>query len=449
MSIDLTKEQKAHIQNTIREHIGAGRTFIPGSLRALFLVMLGIGVATAAAGLAGFGEQRVWLAIHTNTIFWSGLSFIGVLFTALMQLTRGVWGRHLKRLSEALAAFLPISLVLFATLQFGAEHIFPWVNNPAKEHWLNLPRVFGMNLTSIGVLYLLGFILLYRSIRLDTGVARDRYSFYVTDFAKLFIRNWKGVQAETERNQKILGFISPMIAILYALVFTFVAFDFIMSLDPYWYSTLFGGYFFATSFYLGLGLIATLGHFARLKYGLSEVLPDRIFHDAGKLFFAFCLVAAYFFWSQYKIIWYGNLPEEIPFVMMRFHYAPWCYLSYTAMAMVFFIPFLSLIPRKNKINSNTFPLIYSVVFLGIYLDRFIQVYPSIYGRSLQIGLWEVGVSLGFFGLFFTVYALFLSQFPFFAVGDPMVRSQHEGVYDWDVDEWMQDLSYEREVRSEA
>jgi len=176
----------------------------------------------------------------------------------------------------------------------------------------------------------------------------------------------------------------------------------VMSLEPHWSSNLFGGYFFLTALYMGTAAVIVLNVLLRRRLGLEEQINSERFHDAGKVLFAFCLLSADFFWSQFLVIWYGDLPEEISFILHRIQHDPWVALSYTVLFGGFVLPFVILINRRVKQIPLTIGIIGLLVLIGGFAERVLLVIPSLNpvpGTAFPIGLEEILISLGFFGLY--------------------------------------------------
>lgn len=412
-------EQGQSKEELIREFIAKGEDLFCGSTKVLFVVALVVGIAAMVLGFLFF-PQRAWLALHVNTIFWTCLSFGGIVLSAAAQITSGKWIRTVKRFGESTSAFLPIGFVLFIVIfALGAGHVFPWHENPVagKEWWLSLGRVATFDLIALAVLMGLTFAFLYYALRADVGVAKEKYQYYTQDLAHYLVRGWEGTETEVARSQKNMSILAPLIAIGYGLVLSVVAFDLIMSLDPHWYSTLFGGYFFVANFYCGLAFTGIIAATAWKRFNLGSILTEDVFHDLGKMVFAFSIATTYLFWSQFMIIWYANLPEELPFVMKRIYEYPWRPFALAAIIGYFVLPFLLLIFKNNKTRPLVFKAICFIPFTAIILERFVLVYPSIFSSS-TLGIFEVAVTLGFAGLFGLCMVGFLSQFPALSVGDP-------------------------------
>jgi hypothetical protein len=198
-------------------------------------------------------------------------------------------------------------------------------------------------------------------------------------------RNFVGLDAERARADYLLRRLTPILLVAYCLVFSLFAFDLIMPLDPHFYSTLFGGYFFVTTLYAGIAMLSVL-----LAWWISRAPQlDGWFskdarHQLGKLTFGFAMLYGLVFWSQYLVFWYGNLPEEIPFVILRQNYMPWKLLSYTMLFLVLLIPFAVLISAEVKKKPRAMGFIGSLILLGMWLERYVLVVPSLWGGSPHV-----------------------------------------------------------------
>ena len=277
----------------------------------LFLSGLGAFIFALSSGIA----QRAWQAYLVNFVFWAGLSFGAVLFSPVLNMANATWGRPMKRLAEAFSAYLPVSFCLFCVLYAGRSEVFPWVHGSVegafKQAWLQTRFVFARNGCGLAILTLLCLALVYYSVKGDrrweaAGEAEGRASG-----EKASPPGW--------RAQKIL---SPIIGIAYAFVLSLVAFDLIMSLDPRWYSTLFGGYYFVGSFYSGIVALYLLSLALGDRPELKEYFHPRQFHDMGSFVMAFTLFTGYLFYAQFVVIWYANIPEETHYLIRRFTLAP-------------------------------------------------------------------------------------------------------------------------------
>jgi Ni/Fe-hydrogenase subunit HybB-like protein len=381
--------------------------------RTLMLICLVLTLAGAVAfviGVSGAHPGRAWQAYLVNFVFWTGLSSGALLFSAVLTMTSARWGRPLKRLAEALGAFLPLAFVLFWVLYWGKDLIFPWIQEPipAKAAWLNVGFLFLRDGLALLVLAGVGTALVWVSVRRDLVPDRPAATAPVHP------------PAETDRALVILA---PVYGICYAFLLTLLAFDLIMSLSPHWFSALFGAYYFMGSFYTGLAAVMLLGVIASRRMGLGSVIGRPQFHDLGKLIFAFCVVTADFFFTQFFVQWYGNLPEETEFIIHRIYYAPWETVAWAVLIVCFAVPFILLLSRKLKTMPTFMFALCSLILAGMWLERFFLVSPSIWKEhELPLGVSEVLITAGFFGAAALCTLLFLRRFPALPWGDPFFRS---------------------------
>jgi hypothetical protein len=391
----------------------------------LFVLLVLTGVVTFVTGIQGPQAQRTWQVYLVNFVFWTGLASGAVLFVAILNLTNARWARPIKRLAEAPGAFLPVALILFSVLYHGRGEIFPWIEHPVegKEAWLRVEFLFARDGLGLFMLTAVAMALLYFSLRGDMrvisrGVQADRGNETPTD--KEGGAQEKALVNRSWRAQNIL---SPVLAVLYALVLSLIAVDLIMSLDPHWYSTLFGAYYFVGSFYTALAALVIMTGLYRNVPGLRGLLISKHFHDLGKLLLGFCVLTGDFFYSQFLVIWYGNLPEDAQYVILRVRHCPWEPLAWIVLVVCFAVPFVALLSRRIKMSPGPMMALAGVILIGMWLERLLLVAPSIWdGATLPIGLTEVIITGGFFGVMALTVMLFLTRFPLLPVSDPLFVS---------------------------
>jgi hypothetical protein len=223
--------------------------------------------------------------------------------------------------------------------------------------------------------------------------------------------NWK--------RQRIL---SPILGILYAFVLTLTGFDLVMSLDRHWYSTLLGGYFLVGCFYSAVTALYLFSLIIAKKDVLKDHLLSRHFHDLGKLVLAFCVFTGYLFYAQFLTIWYGNVPEETRYVILRVKLTPWEPLAWVILTMVFALPFIVLLGRRTKLKRLAMMLLSLMIMIGMWLERFILVAPSLWKKeSIPLGLMEILVTAGYLGIVGLCITEFLKRVPTLPVSDPLFR----------------------------
>jgi Ni/Fe-hydrogenase subunit HybB-like protein len=389
----------------------------PSDHRTHPLPLMRIFAGLAAAGGLVFitvaltgNPARAWQAYLLNFLFFSAIAQGAVLFSALMHTVKAKWSAPLTDVAESFSAFFPVSILLFVLLFLGSRHVFPWLHQDlhGKEVWLNVPFLFGRDLFGLCLLYGLGLAFLYH--RLYFSLKARGASGPV---GRRLLARWEKHPPNEDRLAGRMTVFGILYMLAFALVLSLVGYDLVMATDPHWYSTLFGAYCFVKSVYIGFGALIVLGAVLHLNPGNGYRLRENQFHDIGKLFFAFCLVWADFFYAQFIVIWYGNIPEETAYVIARTMTAPWSALAWTVFIGCFVAPFLILLNRRIKTRPKAMTVICLAVMTGIWLEHFLLLGPSFHHDvgHLPLGWVEAAVAVGFFGLLAAAIAGYFRQFP--------------------------------------
>lgn len=354
-----------------------GRSLMIGSAIAgaagLFLTLIGVLTNPRDALLAYLVAFAYWIFM-----------VLGALALVMANHTAGArWNVVVRRISESIAAPIPIFLVLFLPLLLGARHVWSWVAPEAvgkefaeeihhKAAWLNLPFFAVRLLLYFGVWTLLAWLLRSWSLAQDDD----------------------GAVTWTQKMRKL----SPGGLIALALTLTFASFDWIMSLSPLWYSTIFGLYVFAGGFVgsLALTCIVVTG----IRSGtepLARLITVEHQHNLAKLLLAFVAFWAYMGFSQYMLIWAGNLPEEIPFITIRSH-GPWRALGILLILGHFALPFLLLLSRDLKRRTGPLAAVSAWLLVVHYLDVYWLVMPTWHVNDLGFHWTHLTSLIGIGGL---------------------------------------------------
>jgi len=376
----------------------------------VFFVLVAIGVAAFVFGLTSQHPERAWQAYLINFLLWSAIAQGAVLFSAVMHMTNARWSGPLSGLSESFAAFFPISYILFLVLFLGRAHIFPWLHEDlhGKEVWLNIPFLFTRDCIGLLILYIFGFGYLFNALQLKLDPNQPRGKLRQSIF-EAWQRNHRNPE-EIKRRMTVWG---GLYILAFALVLCLIGFDLVMSMDPHWISTLFGAYHFVKAFFIGLGALIILAAIIRLKQGEMSGIKANHFHDIGKLFFGFCLLWADFFYVQLMVIYYGNIPEETHYVIVRTMLAPWNKLAWTVFIVCFVGPFFILLRQGIKTKPVFMMIICSVVIIGIWLEHLLLLGPALShdAQAIPLSLSDGLISLGFLGLMAFAVGYFLRIFP--------------------------------------
>ncbi len=359
------------------------------TMQPLLILLVAVGAATFLYGITQGYLLQTWSIYLINLLFWSSLSITGPAIAGMIQVTEGRWSPTIKRLAITTAGFLPISFVLFLVLFFGRAVLYPWVEHPlpAKAAWLNVP--FMALRIGIGVL-----VLYWVAMRLVKAmIDADRTG------------------AEAEVGNSRLYRLSSTLLILYVVVLSLWGFDLIMSLDPIWYSGLLGGYYVVSSMYTGFGLVTYLTLRSN-ETGVTAVTPKAI-QDVTKLTFSLSIVWMYFFFSQYLIIWYGNVPNETRFFVRGFLAQPWAYLAWAIFIVGWLIPFSYLLKRLTGRPPTRHQVLKVILWMGwiaIFFERVLVISVSLKRPAIPHGPIEILITLGFFALFVLSRNWFLARY---------------------------------------
>jgi hypothetical protein len=400
--------------------------------RMLLWLLVALGIVTFIASAAMGDPERAWQALLINTVFFGGMAQAGVMLSVIWQLTDAKWGRPFKRLAEGFGAFLPVAFVMFILVAAGSHYLYEWAEHPmpAKAAWLNPTFFTARNVVAMLVMYGLTYAYVMASIKPDLALARHWFPGWGGAFAERVLRGYGDREAEHKRLYALSRRLAPALGIVFAFVASLMAFDFIMSLDQGWFSTLFGVFTFMGWLYSALALMLIVVTRVRKLPLLDEYMTINRVHDLAKLTFAIALVYAYMSFSQILVIWYSNLPEETPFLVSRIMPGtPWYYLFWTLFGVLFVFPFLGLMPRTVCRNPTLVAGAGLILFLGQWWAHYLLTVPSIQASHGEphfvFGVQELLVSLGFLGAFLLCFFAFMSRVPIMPVSDPqLVKTWH-------------------------
>jgi uncharacterized membrane protein YiaA len=385
-----------------------------------------IGTVSAALAIIGalvfliglfVAPDRAWRAYHFNWLFFTALSSAGVMFVAVQRITTARWSRPIIRLMEGYVAFLPVALVLLAIgMLLGKGHIFPWTHEaapvPEKATWYNPTYVTTRDLLAFLVITALSLWYIYTSVRLDVGLVPEAGAKWARGLRARMRAGFRDERRELHSTHSLQGKLAVFLALVFGYGWSVLAFDLSMGLSLHFQSTLYGWWFFMGGWLCSLTLFTLLVLAWRRFLRADLVIGENHFHDLGKLCFAFTAFWGYLTFGQYLVIWYGNMGEETHWPRLRL-IEPWVGLTVSAVIMVFFAPFFGLLSRAAKVFHPTLALFTGISLVGMWLVRYLEVYPSLYGvvPGTPFGLWEIGIALGYVGIWGLCYLAFMNAFP--------------------------------------
>lgn len=391
----------------------------PRGLNMLMLVFVLVGGVAFYMGLQS-DPARAWRAYLVSVIFFTGLSLAGVVWGAVTRLANGRFARPVLRIMEGLGAFQFVSFFLIVIfLLFGARHVYPWIHEVYKPvpWWLTLQNVTVRDIGSLAVLMGVNLFFMRNSLKPDVAALQSKVPANLQGMYKGWARGFGSSDVELERHRKMMMRTAPAVIMLYAVVWSLIAFDLIMSLDMEFSSSMFGGIMFMGSFLGAIACTAIISTFVRSHWKLEEVIAPGTLHDLGKLTFALSVFWAYVNWSQFLPIWYANYTDEQHWMYIRMNdtWRPW---TFAAIILTWAIPFFLMMTLAAKRNPATLRMFAIIVLAGLWLERFVTIVPSISPNTVPFGITEMATALGFFGLFSVCYLWYLNTFPVLPVADP-------------------------------
>ena len=382
----------------------------PGKFGSTVLIIGIVGLALSALGMI-VDWHRFYFSYLIAFVFWVSLGLGGLFFTMLHHLVGATWSIVVRRISESLMMTLPVMAIFFIPIIFGMHDLYHWMHpeavaeDPAlaaKAGYLNQP-FFVIRTAGYFIIWSLLARGLYKASISEDGGYKESYS---------------------EKMKTISG--GGMV--IFALTVTFAGFDWLMSLEPHWYSTIYGVYYFSAGLLATIALMLTIGLRLRAKGVLDSVITEEHYHDLGKLMFAFTIFWGYIAFSQYLLIWYGNLPEETVWYLERWQ-GSWKAVSLVIIFGAFTFPFLILLFRGAKRNLAFMSGLAIWVMLMHWLDMYWLILPTYpeaeHGASFA--WWDLTTMVGLGGIFLWAFWKRYSSKPLVPVQDPELQESIEFV----------------------
>jgi hypothetical protein len=394
---------------------------------APILIVLG---AITVVGAFLVDAERAWRAYLVNWLYTLSIAQGAVLLAVIVTITKGLWSRTIRRIALSFVTFLPLAYLLLIPIFIGRNHIFPWIEHPVagKEAYLNVPFMAVRHFVALGILVALSLVFAYWSLRPDVGLVRGGAPDKLRGLYDRIASNWRGQEVEEATAHKRIAVLGPIFALAYAMALTFVAWDMVMSLEPHWFSTLIGPYFFMAGLLGGVAATVIMVVLYMRTLGLESIILPTHLHDLGKLTFAFCIFWAYLFFSQFIVIWYGMLPHEQEFIAHRFG-SSYRTVAQAVFACLFVLPFFGLLGVAPKKRPEVLSIFATIVLIGLWLERYLLVYPSLYigVDNVPLGWQEIGMGLGFVGLLLGSVVFFATRFPLFQLWQPLSELELSGI----------------------
>jgi len=353
-------------------------------LRQRSLIVGVVGLVAAASG-ALLNPGQFFHAYLLAFLFWLAAALGGLALSMLHHMSGGGWGVVLRRIFEAAARTLPWMALLFVPIAFGMKSLYPWTDTAmvAGDH-----------------------ILSGKSAYLNTPFFLVRAAIYFAIWCGLafVLSRWSAEQDRT--GDPALGVRMQRVSagglVIYVLSMTFASIDWAMSMEPHWFSTMYGFLFVIGQAIMGLAIAIIVARRLSKEAPMAGVYNPAHFHDFGKLLFAFSMVWAYLAFSQFLIIWSANLPEEIPWYQHRMHHG-WEYLAIALVACHFVVPFAVLLSRRTKRNATVLARMAMWLVAARFLDLFFMIGPEAYPEGLSLHWIDLAAIVGLGGIWVSLF----------------------------------------------
>ncbi|MCC7418465.1 MAG: hypothetical protein IT176_15110 [Acidobacteria bacterium] len=362
------------------------------------------GVRLAAAGAVGIGlgllrtPDRTWAGLLIASFGLAAAGVGGVVFIALCTVSGATWPVAFRRIPEALAAALPAGALGLAAVFLLRPTLYPWLAGETlhgfKGAWLSPAFFFTRAAIYLGLWALFAWLIV------RTSRAQDH----------------DGSARHTARRIKL----SAAFVVIFALSFWLASYDWIMSLEPHWYSTIFGVYNFAGLFSCVVAIVVLLAMGLRRAGLLQPALRDEHLHDLGKLLFAFSSFWMYIWFCQAMLIWYTNIPEESVYYVRRLE-GSWATLFYLNVALNWVVPFVLLLTRQAK-RTRMIAYAAGVVLLGRWLDLYLMIWPAAIAGAPHVGIGEIAPAVAAAGLLLLAFARSFASAPPVPLRDPALSA---------------------------
>lgn len=371
--------------------------------KKLFIGMIVIGLLSLVYGIMTDDHhgQRVWASALINGWFFFGIGLCGTFFLAIMNVAQAGWGVVVKRVFEAVSMFTPIGGALMFVVLLGSglhlNHLYHWMDpalsDPTSGHYdglianktsyLNVPFWLTRAVIFIGVYIYFTFLFRKRSLAEDQG----------GDSNKIFMKN---------------RMFSAIFLIFFGYTSVVASWDWLMSIDAHWFSTLYGWYVFSGLWISGMVVVTLLTIYLKSQGYLKQVNPSHM-QDLGKWVFAVSFLWTYLFFSQFMLIWYSDIPEEIVYYKARIEDYP--FIFWGMMLINFVLPMLFLMSKDTKRNKGLLAIIGVIIFIGHWVDVWMLITPGAMKDEGHIGITELGMMIGYLGLFLFVVFNQLAKAP--------------------------------------
>jgi hypothetical protein len=381
--------------------------------------------ATATEGHAEAGGEhhgsptwlkRLYTTLWMNNVFFTGLGIIGLFFVAIQFAAQAGWSAGLKRIPLAMGSWIPVAGLLMLGLFFLVKgDVFHWTHEGLYKEGAEFDSIInGKGPFFFWPLENGGFPLFFV---LRMVIFFGLWYMFLTWIKKEMMAEDLDGDTKHWRKARVL---STVFIIIFAVSSSVSAWDWIMSIDTHWFSTMFGWYMFASWWVTGLAFI-TFVVVSLKEAGYLKVVNANHIHDLGKFVFAFSIFWTYIWFGQFLLIYYANIPEETVYFIERMKVSPYSWIFFANLILNFVLPFLLLMTRDAKRHIMMLKVVCPIVIVGHWFDFFNMVTPGVMKHEGGLGLLEIGTGFIFMAAFLWVVLTSLSKMPLFGKNHPMLE----------------------------
>ena len=373
--------------------------------------------ARTGMGVAGYEHPILWAVYITNFVFWVGIAHSGTLISAVLFLFRARWRTAVARAAEAMTVFAVVTAALFPIIHIGRPWFFYWlIPYPnARELWVNFRSPLIWDLFAISTY--VSVLFLYLGLMPDIAAARDTIRGWRRHVYGVLSLGWLGTDRQWRHYTALYAFFAALATPLVVSVHSVVSWDFAVSILPGWHSTIFAPYFVAGAIFSGLAMVITLLVPLRRIFKLERYIRVHHFENLAKLMLMTSLIVSYAYVVEFFMAWYSGSPFEQGTFYDRMFGQYWGY-SWMMVTCNVFVPLL-LFSKTVRTNLRSLFVISIFVNIGMWLERYVIIVTSL-SHDFDPANWsgvyqptwvEAAITLGAFGLFLTLFLLFVKNFP--------------------------------------
>ncbi|WP_185865068.1 hypothetical protein [Blattabacterium cuenoti] len=354
-----------------------------------------------------FKDKNLWISLYVTSIYFTSLSIGSLVFLGIQNISKSGWSIIIHPIMEKIASFIPygtsiiFTIILLNSLKLnGIYNIFQWMDPNSSNYNIFIHKkklIFNIPFFLIrNFLFLIGYNFFY--FRIKNISKKLNFSHSLNEYNKLYSN-------------------SILFIIFFSITSVILSWDWIMFLNPHWFSTLFGWYFISSFLVTGIGIITIISILFK-ENGILNLFKKDHLHDLSKYLFSSSLLWTYFWFSQFLLYWYGNIPEEISYFLKREN----IYNNIHLWLLIpnFLIPFFLLINSKNKTNPKIVLVTSIIILMGHYMDIYNLIVPELNGK-FQIGIYEIGIFLMLGGFFCYILLLNFNKKELNFYGNPFFK----------------------------